>query len=280
MAIELSQLGLAVLVLDRRPPIEHDTRARPQLLVARTGDLAHLAQLGVDVRDDKLVSLLAVRTERDLSSGTVVTGELRALPTWYDRAPDLMALASQPPIALVPIAKLQQALLARAIDLGAAVRYGCDVTRLRRHAREVSLVCSDGQSLRATMAIVATGAARPLIASLLRQPAAVLPAQRLIAGVFAIGGDRGRWVRVEIPVPGHPESVRCTLLQTPTHSGSADQRHRHRGPAARVLHRSCARARPRRGAVSPRAAGVHIGGLGGPAPVHRRRQPRTCDHRG
>nr|MBA2543017.1 FAD-dependent oxidoreductase [Deltaproteobacteria bacterium] len=223
MAIELSRLGLAVLVLDRRPPIERDTRARPQLLVARTGDLAHLAQLGVDVRDDKLVSLLAVRTERDLSSGTIVSGELRALPTWYDRAPDLLALAAQPPIALVPIAKLQQALLARAIDLGAEVRYGCDVTRLRRHAREVSLVCAEGQSARAlphralharaTMAVVATGAARPLITSLLREPASVLPEQRLIAGVFAIGGDRGRWVRVEIPVPGHPESVRCTLLQ-------------------------------------------------------------------
>ena len=220
VAIELSQLGLAVLVLDRRPPLERDTRARPQLLVARTGDLAHLAELGVDVRDDKLVSLLAIRTERDLASGTVVSGELRKLPRWFDRAERLDTLARQPPIALVPIAKLQQALLARALNLGAEVQYECEVTRLRRHAREVSVVCSNGLSVRATMAIVATGAARPLITSLLGEPVSALPEQRLIAGVFAVGGDRGRWVRVEIPVPGHPEAVRCTLLQTPSYSGS------------------------------------------------------------
>ncbi len=220
MAIELAQLGLAVLVLDRRPPLAHDTRARPQLLVARTGDLAHLAQLGIDVRDDKLVSLLAIRTERDLASGTVVSGELRELSRWYARAERLDVLAQQPPIALVPIAKLQQAMLARALDLGAEVQYECDVVRLRRHAREVSLICANGISLRATMAIVATGAARPLIANLLGEPVSALPEQRLIAGVFAVGGDRGRWVRVEVPVAGHPEAVRCTLLQTPSHSGS------------------------------------------------------------
>lgn len=220
IAIELAQLGLAVVVLDRRPPLAEDARARPQLLVARTGDLAHLAQLGVDVRDDKLVSLLAIRTERDLASGTVVSGEIRSRSRWFDKVDRIAALASQPPIALVPIAKLQQALLARALGLGAEVRYECDVVQLRRHAREVSLRCANGATSRATMAIVATGAARPLIASLLREPATAHPEHKLVAGVFAVGGDRGRWLRVEVPVAGHTEAVRCTLLQTPADSGS------------------------------------------------------------
>jgi 2-polyprenyl-6-methoxyphenol hydroxylase-like FAD-dependent oxidoreductase len=221
IAIELSRLGLDVLVLDRRPPLARDARARPQLLVARSGDLAHLARLGVDLRDEKLVSLLATRSERDLASGTVVTGEVReGFPAWDTGAPDLRALSTQPPLALVPIARLQQALLALALDHGTEVRYGCDVTRLRRHARDVSLVCADGTSARAAMAIVATGAARPLIASLLRSPMISGAERQLIAGVFAIGGDRGRWVRVEIPVPGHTGAVRCTLLQTPTESES------------------------------------------------------------
>jgi 2-polyprenyl-6-methoxyphenol hydroxylase-like FAD-dependent oxidoreductase len=35
IAIELSQLGLAVVVLDRRPPLTQDTKARPQLLADR-----------------------------------------------------------------------------------------------------------------------------------------------------------------------------------------------------------------------------------------------------
>ncbi len=217
IAIELSQLGLAVVVLDRRPPLEQDPRARPQLLVARTGDLAHLAGLGVDVRDDKLVSLLAIRTERDLASGTVVSGEIRGLSRWFDRADRIETLAGQPPVALVPIAKLQASLLARAALAGACVLYECDVTRLRRHAREVSITCANATSIRAAMAIIATGSARSLIASM---SATVLPEQKLIAGVFAVGGDRGRWVRVEVPVEGHVEAVRCTLLQTPAYSGS------------------------------------------------------------
>jgi 2-polyprenyl-6-methoxyphenol hydroxylase-like FAD-dependent oxidoreductase len=149
-----------------------------------------------------------------------VSGEIRSLSRWYDKVEHIGSLASQPPIALVPIAKLQASLLARAQALGAEVLYECDVVRLRRHAREVSLLCQGGDSVRATMAIVATGAARPLIANLLREPASVLPEHKLIAGVFAVGGDRGRWVRVEVPVAGHLEAVRCTLLQTPTHSGS------------------------------------------------------------
>jgi 2-polyprenyl-6-methoxyphenol hydroxylase-like FAD-dependent oxidoreductase len=229
MAIELSRLGLSTLVLDRRPPLDADARARPQLLVARTGDLAHLAQLGVDVRDPKLVSLLAIRTERDFASGTMVSGEVLGLPASFAEPRNIWELASQPPVALVPIAKLQHALYAKAIEAGAEVRYGCEVIKLRRHAREVSLVCADGSlardcraryvGARAAMAIIATGAAR----SLTKQTITESPTQRLIAGVFAVGGDRGRWVRVEIPLPGHARSARCTLLQTPSvaESGTA-----------------------------------------------------------
>ena len=58
LAIELARLELAVLVIDRRPPPELDPRLRPQLLVAREGDLANLDALGVDIRDPQLVSLL------------------------------------------------------------------------------------------------------------------------------------------------------------------------------------------------------------------------------
>ncbi len=215
LAIGLARLELSVLVLDRRPPLDRDARARPQLLVARLGDLANLAELGVDVRDESLVSMLAIRTERDLASGTVISGEVRELPRWLSRTPDLRALAGQPPIALVPIARLQQALLARALEHGVDVCYGHDVTRLRRHARYVSLATARGASARAALAVVATGAARPLIASLLRsQLPAAIDGRRLVAGVFDVGGDRGRWLRVEVPVRDQAP-MRCTLLQTP-----------------------------------------------------------------
>ena len=49
LAIELARQELAVLVIDRRPPPELDPRLRPQLLVAREGDLANLDHLGVDM---------------------------------------------------------------------------------------------------------------------------------------------------------------------------------------------------------------------------------------
>lgn len=215
MAIELSRLGLTTVVVDRRPPLAEDARVRPQLLVARAGDLAHLAHLGVALDDPKIVSLLATRTERDVSSGRTERGDVRAPRGVPSLADDLWALAAQPPLALVPIGRLQQALLDRAVQAGADVQYGCDVTRLRRHARAVSLQCADGTTARAAMAIIATGAARPLISPLLREADAVVPEQRLIAGVFAVAGDRGRWVRVELPVPGFVRPARCTLLQTP-----------------------------------------------------------------
>lgn len=220
LAIETSRLGLATLVVDRRPPLAEDAQARPQLLVARAGDLAHLGHLGLPLEDEHLVSRLATRCEGDLASGRSVTGEVRQVRS-PERARDLWELASQPPLALVPIGRLQSALLAQAQAAGATVAYGCEVTRIRRHAQGVSLTCSDGTSARAAMAVVATGAARPLIAPLLRGATSIEGVQRrIIGGLFAIGATRGRWVRVELPVRGFDEPVRVTVLQTPNESGA------------------------------------------------------------
>ncbi len=99
--IELARADLRVAVLDRRPPPGGDD-VRPQLLVARAGDLANLEQLGVDVRDPTLVSPLT-------------DGALEPAP-----AGDLWALVAQPRLALVPIGRLQEALYAMSLD-----RAGC-----------------------------------------------------------------------------------------------------------------------------------------------------------
>ena len=215
LAIETARSGLRTLVVDRRPPLAEDTRVRPQLLVARRGDLAHLVHLGVDVRDPHTVSLLETRCEGDHASGRTVRGDVATLRGEPQRAYDLWALAAQPPVALVPIGRLQQTLLERALAHGATVHYGCDVTRVRRHARFASLTCADGSSFRAAMVIIATGAARPLISSVLPSPGnAEGQAQRLIAGMFGRGGQRGRWIRVELPVRGYAQAARCTILQT------------------------------------------------------------------
>ncbi|MEJ7596547.1 MAG: FAD-dependent monooxygenase [Kofleriaceae bacterium] len=157
IAIMLSRAGLSTLVLDRRPPLDEDT-LRPQLLVARLGDLSNLELLGVPDDDPQLVSRIALRCEGDLASGR--TERIEVAPQAWPERVDLLTLASQKPDALVPIGKLQQALLAEARAHGTIVRYGCDVTRLRRHARMVSLACSDGTFTRAAIAIIATGAAR------------------------------------------------------------------------------------------------------------------------
>jgi 2-polyprenyl-6-methoxyphenol hydroxylase-like FAD-dependent oxidoreductase len=210
-AIELAKLGLETLVIDRRPPLAEDRQLRPQILVARAGDLAHLDYLGVDITDPHLVSPLATRCEGDLASGRIVRGDVIPPRGTPSRAPDLWALAAQPPLALVPIGRLQLALLEQAQRHGATVVYDCEVTRLRRHARMVSLQCAGGTTARAAMVVIATGAARSLIATELRGLAAGDP-QRLIGGVFAVGADAGRWVRVELPVPGVTKASRCTLL--------------------------------------------------------------------
>jgi 2-polyprenyl-6-methoxyphenol hydroxylase-like FAD-dependent oxidoreductase len=214
LAIELSRAGFSTLVVDRRPPLDEDT-IRPQLLVARLGDLANLDSLGIDVHDETLISPLATRCEGDLASGQTIRGEV-AVPALPTRSSDLLLLARQPPLALVPIGALQQALLAQARKQGVTVFYNCEVTRLRRHARMVSLACSDGTTARAAIAIVATGAARSLIEPT-RLVGGFVP-QRMIGGVFAGGSDRGRWIRVELPVPGFRDPTRCTVLQTPEQS--------------------------------------------------------------
>ncbi|MGE0403518.1 MAG: FAD-dependent monooxygenase [Kofleriaceae bacterium] len=219
LAIETARSGLSTLVVDRRPPLAEDTRVRPQLLVARRGDLAHLVHLGVDVRDPHTVSLLETRCEGDHASGRIVRGDVVTLRGEPQRARDLWALAAQPPFALVPIGRLQQTLLERALAHGAVVHYGCEVTRVRRHARFASLTCADGTSARAAMVIIATGAARPLIDSVLpKSGGAEGQVQRLIAGMFdtAQKRTRGQWIRVELPVRGYAQAARCTILQTPT----------------------------------------------------------------
>lgn len=207
VAVELARRDIAVVVLDRRPPLGDDPGARPQLLVARAGDLAHLAQLGIELADRAVISPLSTRTERDFASGVIVAGELRSDETLPTPVTTLWELSRQRPIALVPIARLQQALVQQAIAAGASVFYDTEAIRVRRHARAVSIRyrrLGHTGSLRATVAIIATGAP-PVKASATR---------RLIAGVFAIAGDRARWVRAELPLAGFAQPIRCTMLQT------------------------------------------------------------------
>ena len=213
LAVECARLDLATLVVDRRPPLDQDARVRPQLLVARSGDLANLAHLGVDIRDPQIVTLLASRCEADLATGRSVMGEVPTLREPNQTA-NLWELAAQPPRALVPIGRLQQALLERALQHGAVVHYGCDVTRVRRHARFASLTCSDGTSLRAAMVVIATGAARSLASQLVGAHATELPEQHIMGALLAANSNEGRWIRVELPVPGFARLARATVLQT------------------------------------------------------------------
>jgi 2-polyprenyl-6-methoxyphenol hydroxylase-like FAD-dependent oxidoreductase len=208
LAIELARFDLSVLLVDRRPPLAQDAKVRPQLLVARAGDLANLEHLGVDL---DIVTMLRTRVETDLASGTVVHGDVT--PDAIAPAQDLWTLASQRPLALLTIGDLQQALLDRAQARGVCVRYGATVTRLRRHARDVSLAFADGSFARATIAIIATGAARSLVDTLRGFASTQTAEAKMIAGLYR-GGDRGRWVRVEVPVSGFDRHSRCTMLQS------------------------------------------------------------------
>ncbi len=224
LAIALARQGLHTLVVDRRPPLDHDAHVRPQLLVARAGDLAHLRLLGLELDDPCLVSWLASRCEIDLASGRSIRGDVSSSRPALAVPAELGELTAQPPLALIPIGRLQQTLLARARALAVDVRYGCEVVRLRRHARAVSLRCADGGDAQATLAIIVTGAARPLLATIVRGAlVSGLPAQHLVGAVFADPGDRGErahWVRAEVPVPGLAEPARCTLLQTSADAGA------------------------------------------------------------
>lgn len=219
LAIELARLGFATLVVDRRPPPDEDPGLRPQLLVARAGDLAHLAHLGLDTEDPRLVSLLAARTEGDLASGKFARGEVSAgdLSDVQFRPRDLKALAAQRPLALVPIGRLQRALLDEARRAGAEVVYACEVTKLRRHARDVSFSCGDTH-VTADFAIVATGAARALVGAT-HPRFDDSPAHQLMGGVFDASPEAGHWTRLEVPLGGDLV-VRATVLETTEEMGA------------------------------------------------------------
>jgi len=217
IAIEATRHGLTTLVIDRRPSPFADTRVRPQLLVARAGDLANLEHLGIAIGDSWLVTRLATRVERDLVYNRTLRGDVHPSQLAAART-DLWSLAAQPPIALVPIGRLQQVLLAAAQTRGVTVLYEREVTQLRRHATAVSLRDATGASARAAIAVIATGAARSLVAA--DEIRAATRTQQLIAGVFAATGASGRWTRAEVPIAGLLHPARGTVLQT-SHAAAA-----------------------------------------------------------
>jgi 2-polyprenyl-6-methoxyphenol hydroxylase-like FAD-dependent oxidoreductase len=204
MAIELSRRVDRVVVVDRRPPPELDTM-RPQMLVARPGDLANLKRLGVDL---SVTSILTKRCENDPDTSELACRTLPAIAKPV-RAIDLAELASQPPVALVPIGRLQQALLVTARLRRVDVVYGFDAVRLRRHARASTITSAAGITVRAKLVVIATGAARALVS----EPAMVGASQRMIAGVFAWGVD-STWTRFNVAVRGFSRPALATVLQT------------------------------------------------------------------
>lgn len=209
IASELALLGFDVLVVDRRPPLAQDTGVRAQLLVARANDLANLADLGIDVSDRSLVSPISLRRHLDLFTGDSHTVEVSDRErNAHDGA--VFGSAYQPPVALVPIGRLQRALLAQATDNGATVLYNCKVTRIKRHARFASLQLDDAPPLRAKLAIVATGAARALVS----RNRTVCRQRTMIAGVFAHNAPTAQWTRAEIRMTATGSPVRCTMLAT------------------------------------------------------------------
>ena len=217
LAIELARIDLAVLVVERRPPPDEEAGLRPQLLVARPGDLANLESLGLDTGDPELVSGLATRCEGDVASGRFARGIVQTADFATIGPTDLRTLASQRPIGLVPIGRLQRALLDRARLHGIDVVYDCEVGKLRRHASAISLACTDGTSVVASIAIIATGAARALIAPT-KATATSSPSRRMIGGVFATSGPLARWIRLELPI-AHG-TARATVLETTAATGA------------------------------------------------------------
>jgi hypothetical protein len=94
------------------------------------------------------------------------------------------------------------------------------VCALRRHQHGVSIQLEAQQPVRAAMVVVATGAngaVGALFGGLPRLGNA--PAQLLMGGILATGGEVGRWARFEMPTPFANGPARCTLLQTPTSTG-------------------------------------------------------------
>jgi len=217
IAIEATRHGLATLVVDRRASPFTDTRVRPQLLVARAGDLANLEHMGLAIGDPWLVTRLATRVERDLVFGRTQRGDVHASQLAATRT-DLYTLASQPPVALVPIGRLQQVLLAAAQTRGVTVLYEREIVRVRRHATAVSLRDATGASALASVVVIATGAARSLVTA--ADVHTSTRTQKLIAGVLVTTGATGRWTRSEVPIGGLLHPARATVLQT-THASDA-----------------------------------------------------------
>lgn len=216
LASELSRCGLSVVLVDRRPPPAEDA-LRPQLLVAREADLARLANLGVDVDDPDVVAPIESLCRGDLVRDWCRCDDAEVPEPVLDARYGLNSTAFGRPAALVPIGRLQAALVDIARANGADVRYWFDVSRLRRHARAVSLSAADGSSVRATVAIVATGARRSLATGELRVGSAP---RRLMGGVFAVPADTSVWLRAELPIGGFSRPGLCTLLQTCTDTGA------------------------------------------------------------
>ena len=206
MAIEMSRRVDSVVVVDKRPPPELDT-LRPQMLVARPGDLANLKRLGVDM---SVTSILTKRCQNDPDTGELACATLPTI-TKPKRAIDLAELAAQAPAALVPIGRLQQALLSVARLRRVEVVYDFDAVRLRRHTRNTMITSADGVTVRAKLVVIATGAARELV----REPAMIGASQRMIAGVFAWGVN-STWTRFNVAVRGFARPALATVLQTPS----------------------------------------------------------------
>ncbi len=291
IASQLLRIGFDVVVLDRRPPPDEDAKLRQQLLVARPNDLANLARLGIDLRDPYLVCPIAERFHDDLLNGDFQSTEVHP-SDMFDGDPDAKPFASayQGPVALVPIGRLQQALLAQLESSGGRVLYNCHVDRLIRHKRHTSIHVRDANPVMAKLAIIATGAARSLIDASELGP---LPRPRrgtngqcrqLIAGVFEATGDVGYWTRTEVPLAAYGETLRCTLLETgaDTAAGSAllvdaplrmqashRQLQRYFDHAAMELgyDREQFRARPQVFPTATTALGQRIIAAGGRAPI-------------
>lgn len=205
LAIRAAEVGARVVVLDRRD----EGVARPQLLVARPGDLARLASLGLDIGDADLVAPIAVRSGRDRITDRRGDAEVDPRLVEEPEASTIYDLAFERPVALIAIERLQAALAAEARARGVEFRYNAEVSRVRRHARCSSVDAGEG-SVRGRLVCLATGAAGHLVPPALARAERSGPASKLIAGVIDRRVDRGRWMRTELDTAGG--RLRCVLL--------------------------------------------------------------------
>lgn len=211
IAAELARSELSVIVLDKRPPLDQDT-LRPQMLVAREGDLGNLASVGVDLSMFSRIQTMcrSQHPDDELECGGIDLGDDSQITR------DLVELASQKPAALVPIGDLQRALAKIAAIRGATIAYALEVESIRRHAHRSSLTFAFGYSLTAKLVILATGAARSLVSA----TPITRASQRMIAGVFATTNEPPTWTRFPVHVRGFARPARATVLTTES-SGTA-----------------------------------------------------------